>query len=344
MSVFRRRLMTISEKYILGIDFSKQPDNELWYITTDGEKTDNSDRNLMGEFGKQEGLSVISHTYINGLGKVRYSDTLKVLGGQAFRSTRNTLLVSLPRTLEKFGAFCFGDREDYGVDYLVLLRGTKVVYNYQPQFKPNIKKATFVMPGCVNFYKDNLTNVIEKKLRDIEYITFENPNVEHTCLVRFDTNKDGKISIDEAESVTSINRFFNNTDIENLNDFQHFKNVTNISNAFFGCSKIKVANIWEGVQELGENLLMGANNIEKVIFPSTIRNLGQMWIRSRLIGKAVVIIKSETPPMIHNYNFTSVAKTLYVPDSAVDRYKADTKIVKYLTDNIKPISEYKDDK
>lgn len=113
---------------------------------------------------------------------------------------------------------------------------------------------------------------------------------------------------------------------------------------FFGCSKIKVANIWEGVQELGDNLLMGANNIEKVIFPSTIRNLGQMWIRSRLIGKAVVIIKSETPPIMNSYNFTSVAKTLYVPDSAVDRYKADTKIIKYLTDNIKPISEYKDDK
>lgn len=137
--------------------------------------------------------------------------------------------------------------------------------------------------------------------------------------------------------------FFNNTDIENLNDFQHFKNVTNISGAFFGCSKIKVANIWEGVQELGDNLLMGANNVEKVIIPSTIRDLGQMWIRSRLIGKAVVIIKSETPPMMINYNISSVAKTLYVPDSAVDRYKADTKITKYLTNNILPISQYRGD-
>lgn len=335
--------MMVSEKYILGIDFSKQPDNELWYITTDGEKTDNSDRNLMGEFGKQEGLSVISHTYKNGLGKVRYNNTLKVLGGQAFRSTRNTLLVSLPRTLEKFGAFCFGDRADYGVDYLVLLRGTKVVYNYQPQFKPNIKKATFVMPGCVNFYKDNLTNVIEKKLRDIEYITFENPNVERICLENFDINKDGKVSKEEMECVTSIGRIFNNIDIENLDDFQYFCNVTDISAAFIGCSNIRVGNIWEGVQSLGSNLFMGATNLEKAIIPSTIRDMGQMWVRNRLVGKAEVIIKSETPPMINNYNFTSVAKTLYVPDSAVDRYKADTSITKYITNNILPISQYRGD-
>lgn len=41
---------------------------------------------------------------------------------------------------------------------------------------------------------------------------------------------------------------------------------------------------------------------------------------------------------------TRAAQVKNVVDSAVDRYKADTKIVKYLTDNIKPISEYKDDK
>lgn len=166
MSSYRRRLAAIANKLICGIDFSKQPDNELWYITTDGQKTDNSDKNLMGEFGKQEGLQVVSHTYENGIGKVRYNDTLKVLGGQAFRSTRNTLLVSLPRTLEKFGAFCFGDRVVNGVDYLVLLRGTKVIYNYQPQFKPNIKNALYVQPNCAQYYKENLPNIniIEKKI------------------------------------------------------------------------------------------------------------------------------------------------------------------------------------
>ena len=176
------------------------------------------------------------------------------------------------------------------------------------------------------------------------YVKFENPKVERICIEKFDTNKDGKISIEEAEGVTSIGRFFNNiTEIENLNDFQRFCNVTNISNAFIGCSNLKVANIWEGVESLGDNLLMNATKLEKAIIPSTIRNMGQMWVRNKLIGKAVVIIKSETPPTISDYNIIGTAKTLYVPDNAVDRYKADAALTKFITDNIKPISEYRED-
>lgn len=164
MSSYRRRLAAIANKLICGIDFSKQPDNELWYITTDGQKTDNSDINLMGEFGKQEGLSVISHTYINGLGKVRYNDTLKVLGGQAFKRTKNTLLVSLPRTLGKIGAFCFGYGELYAIGYLVLLNSGKMVYN--SQFLPTLKNALYVQPNCAQYYKKDFPNIniIEKKI------------------------------------------------------------------------------------------------------------------------------------------------------------------------------------
>lgn len=166
MSNYRRRLAVIANKLICGVDLSGQPDEELWYITTDGEKTDNSDRNLMGGFGKQEGLQVVSHTYENGIGKVRYSDTLKILGGQAFSATRNTLLVSLPRTLERFGAFCFGNSAANAVEYLVLLNGTKVSYNTQFQFKPKIKNALYVQPNCAQYYKENLPNIniIEKKI------------------------------------------------------------------------------------------------------------------------------------------------------------------------------------
>ena len=164
MSSYRRRLAAIANKLICGIDFGKQPDNELWYITTDGEKTTNSVRNLMGGFGKQEGLSVISHTYENGIGKVRYSDTLRVLGEQVFSTTENTLLVSLPRTLGKFGAFCFGYNEQYSIGYLVLLNSDKVIFN--TQFRPTLKNALYVQPNCTKYYKKDYPNIdiIEKKI------------------------------------------------------------------------------------------------------------------------------------------------------------------------------------
>ena len=161
---YRYYMMSIANKLICGVDLSGQPEDELWYITTDGEKTDNSDINLMGQYGKQEGLQVVSHTYENGIGKVRYSDTLKILGGQAFRATENTLLVSLPRTLERFGAFCFGVNERYAVGYLVFLNRGKIAYNQE--FKPFLKNALYVQPNCAQYYKENLSNIniIEKKI------------------------------------------------------------------------------------------------------------------------------------------------------------------------------------
>ena len=155
----------LSEKYVMGIDFSKQPDNELWYITTDGQKLEGVD--FIGNWNKQQGLEVVSHSYENGIGKVRYNTNVVKYGEGVLRYVRNCLLVSVPRSVRLINAFCFGE-DNYQIDYLVFLRADRI--NYSTSHKPKIKKATFVMPGCTKFYEGNLTNVIEKKLRDIEYI------------------------------------------------------------------------------------------------------------------------------------------------------------------------------
>lgn len=160
---YRHYMMSIANKLICGVDFSKQPDNELWYITTDGQKVDSSEKNLMGGHGKQEGLQVVSHTYENGIGKVRYSADVVRFGEGVFRFVSNCLLVSVPRKVIRFGAFSFGEY-NYEIDYLVLLMGTEV--NYNTYFKPYIKKALYVQPNCAQYYKEIFSNIniIEKKI------------------------------------------------------------------------------------------------------------------------------------------------------------------------------------
>ncbi len=160
MSSYRRRLAAIANKLICGVDFSKQPDNELWYITTDGQKVDNSERNLIGGYGKQEGLQVVSHTYENDIGKVRYSADVVRFGEGVLENVKNCLLASLPRKLVRIGAFSFRR----GIDYLVLLSSTEVEYN--EQFKPEVKKTLYVQPNCARYYKKSYPNIniIEKKI------------------------------------------------------------------------------------------------------------------------------------------------------------------------------------
>lgn len=163
MSSYRRRLASIANKLILGVDFSKQPANELWYITRDGQKVDSSERNLIGGWGRQEGLQVISHTYENGIGKVRYSAPLVKLGEDVFRFTTNTLLVSLPRTLVRFGSACFGNSLEYLIENLVLLRESEVTFNKEDTWKPVIHNL-YVQPNCAQFYNNLGYNIIEKKI------------------------------------------------------------------------------------------------------------------------------------------------------------------------------------
>lgn len=146
---------------LLGIDFSKQPDNELWYITEDRQKVVSSERNLIGGYNKQEGLQVVSHTYENGIGKVRYNADVVKFGEGVFRFVSNCLLVSVPRRVKNISAFSFGGN-NYLIDCLVFLSVEKVEYN--TSFKPYIKNALYVQPNCAQYYKDDFPNieVIEK--------------------------------------------------------------------------------------------------------------------------------------------------------------------------------------
>lgn len=163
MSSYRRRLAAIANKLICGVDFSKQPDNELWYITTNGQKVDSSEMNLIGGWGQQEGLQVISHTYENGIGKVRYNTNVIKFGENVFRFTKNTLLVSLPRTLVRFSSACFGDSLEYLIEHLVLLRESEVTFNKKSGWKPVIHNM-YVQPNCKQFYNNLGYNIIEKKI------------------------------------------------------------------------------------------------------------------------------------------------------------------------------------
>lgn len=166
MSSYRRHLAAIANKLICGIDFSKQPDNEIWYISIDGQKLEGV--NLIGGWGKQQGLEIVSHIYENGIGKVVYNDDVKNLGESAFRvldlKHKQALLISLPRKLSSVAAWCFYSVTNI-LDSLVLLNG-----DFKGSILPSNKghrpaiSNVYVMQGCASYYTDMEYNVIEKKI------------------------------------------------------------------------------------------------------------------------------------------------------------------------------------
>ena len=162
MSGYRRRLAAIANELIFGVDFSKQPDNEVWYKT----KNDTilpSSINLIGGWKKQEGLEVVSHVYENGIGKVVYNMPVKRLGEGAFRFSKGVLFFSSPRTLTTIQAWVFKDIVSKELDNLIFLSQKNVTMSggvYNPPVK-----CLYVQPGHVQYYKElGYNNIIEKKI------------------------------------------------------------------------------------------------------------------------------------------------------------------------------------
>lgn len=167
MSSYRRHLAAIANKLICGIDFSKQPDNEIWYISIDGQKLEGV--NLIGGWGKQQGLEIVSHIYENGIGKVVYNTDVEKLGESAFRvldfKHKQALLISLPRKLSSMAAWCFASTTNK-LSSLVLLNG-----DFKGSILPSNKghrpaiSNVYVMKGCALYYAGMTEyNIIEKKI------------------------------------------------------------------------------------------------------------------------------------------------------------------------------------
>lgn len=149
MSSYRRRLAAIANKLICGVDFSKQPDNEIWYITTDGQKA----KSILPTYGGQI-ITVLSHTYENGLGKITYKEILVNIGERILQDG-NILLSSMPKKVIKINHYCCSGK------ILILHNEQKVEFN-----RLYLEKGgkLYVQPDCAKFYKDFLYNVIEKKI------------------------------------------------------------------------------------------------------------------------------------------------------------------------------------
>ena len=139
----------------MGIDFSKQPDNELWYITTDGRKSNS----VLPTYGGQT-MTLLSHTYENGIGKITYKEGLVDIGQRVLQDN-NLLLISMPKKVTNINPYCCN------CIILILLGNQKVDLSSRIYFgKDSYSKLLCVQPNCSKYYKENYPsiNIIEKRI------------------------------------------------------------------------------------------------------------------------------------------------------------------------------------
>jgi len=174
------------------------------------------------------------------------------------------------------------------------------------------------------------------------WIRFQDPEVKRICVENWDKDGDGELSMEEAAAVSSIGTMFrHNNNITNLNDFQYFHNVRRLNEAFAYCTGLVDVRFWEGIEELGDNCIGYCQSVRLIDFPSTIKSLGQMFLRYPIDkNKGIVICRAATPPALSSYNSRIRAVVLYVPDESLELYRANNNMTRFISTNIRPLSEY----
>lgn len=112
-----------------------------------------------------------------------------------------------------------------------------------------------------------------------EAIVFEDPIVELVCLSKHDINGDGKLSLSEAASVESIDRFFFGDYAEAVKSFNELKYFTSLKELdycqFEGCVNLKSITLPNNLEKIGYQSFMDCKKLEKIIIPDSVNWVGQ---------------------------------------------------------------------
>lgn len=193
-----------------------------------------------------------------------------------------------------------------------------------------------------------------------------NPEVMAICYAQGWAANADYMTLKEAQRVTNIGEAFRSSSIGDFHEFQYFTGVTSIGNnafrsstitgitfppslkninggyCFTSCAKLTYLEVPEGVTQINGQQWLWSTKVTRLIIPSTVTNASGylMTINSNGSGaKCTAICKATTPPTLNsNLQYTASINAVYVPDSAVDTYKADSKWGT-ISDKIKPVSE-----
>lgn len=106
-------------------------------------------------------------------------------------------------------------------------------------------------------------------------IDFVDEVVDSICVARFDLDEDGRLTIAEAQEVTSFaGCFANNKDIQYFPEIQYFTSVTSLDGVFQYCSALKELEIPESVTSVGASSFQGCTSLSRVSFPAGVKTIG----------------------------------------------------------------------
>lgn len=118
---------------------------------------------------------------------------------------------------------------------------------------------------------------IDKVKFDWNNIEFADANVKAICVANWDTDNDGKLSMEEAAAVTDLGEVFKeNTTITSFDELQYFTGLESICNeAFNGCSNLTSVVLPEGLKNINYKSFC-STGLKSIKFPASLEWAGTL--------------------------------------------------------------------
>jgi hypothetical protein len=91
-----------------GVNYSVQPDNEIWYTTIDNNKADAAA--VLTNYAGDKATQILAHIFENGIWKVKIDRPVKLIPESYIRYAPNIISISLPKQVYSLGAWSMGFR------------------------------------------------------------------------------------------------------------------------------------------------------------------------------------------------------------------------------------------
>lgn len=177
----------------------------------------------------------------------------------------------------------------------------------------------------------------------MEVVDFADDVVKDICVINWDGDGDGELSLDEASKITDLNNVFCGTKITRFDELKYFtglksiddnafKNCTDLThvifpiglktignNAFQNCSQLKL-DLLNGVESIGNSAFQNCGEIEVLILPKSLESIGGFTFAN--CSKLTTILSDiDKPSPFGECAFDGIGYcTLYVPRGSVTAY------------------------
>ena len=279
-----------------------QPNNEIWYTSTDGEIVN-------PYYANRFGATMVSNTYENGKGVIRCDGAITKIDVEAFMGCSRFASMSLPE-----GVWTINEDAFSGCS--------------------NLRKITLPKSlRCISYAAMGTCGVSEIHISDLEaYCNID--FLDKSLSTSYDLFVNGELLthliFPESNNIVGYRNFIR---CRSLTDVYIHDNVSCIeSYAFNQCVNISNLYIGNNVKMIYPSSFLGCSSLSEVTIPESVQEIGNSVFRSCSNLKSV-FCKPLTPPVAFDWSdsddfewrtFENIATdaVIYVPAESVDLYKS----------------------